>query len=318
MSSLSLDPHPINLQSWFSLFEILCGYRPFEGQDIESLSQHILAGQRRKFRPRCTVPRKLQSIIERGLETRPLDRFVTMQSLAEQLHALVRPRRYRRLVLLGIGISTLSLHAVTSTPATPTERCGAQSREMIQSWRDLVAIWVPLHAGASSHPTQRLAWRGLASDLNHAYDILDNDVERACTATWTSHIHADHWQDCVNQKRARFSALLPRISAAAVFPDKNVEALIRDIRRLGLNRSCRRLETPSQRMIRRGVSTSSPILRQGLEETSKAIAEVMVGHPRNAISRLSAFTFDRDSPPRELASARAPNIAWRFPGHIYN
>jgi len=86
-----------------SLWEGLYGERPFTGDTLDELVQHVLAGAPRRPSRERTVPRWLRRACERGLAVRPRDRF---ESIAALLGAIGRGRARARawIGVLAVGM----------------------------------------------------------------------------------------------------------------------------------------------------------------------------------------------------------------------
>jgi tetratricopeptide (TPR) repeat protein len=120
-----------------TLWEALCGERPFAGEDVTTIRDAVLAGRRRDTNdPRLS--RRARRVLERGLATDPVDRFPSMAALL----ATLAPRRRRAwiggAVLVGAAASLAIFGMSRSTGGDP---CADASRPAD-------AVWNPARANA--------------------------------------------------------------------------------------------------------------------------------------------------------------------------
>jgi tetratricopeptide (TPR) repeat protein/predicted Ser/Thr protein kinase len=92
-----------------ALHEALSGQRPFGGDDYASLSGAVVTGDRRET-SFAGVPTSVVSAINRGLETKPADRFASMDALLEAIAPRTTPR-WTRAAFAGVGILAVSMAA---------------------------------------------------------------------------------------------------------------------------------------------------------------------------------------------------------------
>ena len=84
-----------------SLYEALYGYRPFVGEDRQTLAAAVTSGVPRPEPSDSEVPRRIRTVIRRALASRPEDRFADMEAL---IGALSPPRRASR-IAAGVAVS---------------------------------------------------------------------------------------------------------------------------------------------------------------------------------------------------------------------
>ncbi len=100
-----------------ALYEGLWGERPFAGMTLAELAGAVSSGSRRPRPSKSTVPRWLEPIIDRGLCTKPKDRFESMLVLDDAFDASLR-RRMKGFSLFGAaGLTVVVVAAVAMTPS---------------------------------------------------------------------------------------------------------------------------------------------------------------------------------------------------------
>ena len=126
--------------SWSVMaWELLHGAPPFVGDSMMSFAAQVLSG-RRSPRPRGhRVPAWLRRTLERGLATRPEDRWPTMTALLQQLARGQTRARLRRgglalLVVLAVAAAVLGLRQ--RELAARTRACAATGAEITALWND--------------------------------------------------------------------------------------------------------------------------------------------------------------------------------------
>lgn len=77
-----------------ALYEALYGERPFEGSNLRETQLRVLVGELRETPYNSTVPLWLRTVLLRGLETSPDERYPSMDALLEALET--NPDRTRR------------------------------------------------------------------------------------------------------------------------------------------------------------------------------------------------------------------------------
>jgi hypothetical protein len=102
-----------------SLYEALCGVRPFAGDSLEELWAQMRAGRVRPFR-RHAGPGWLRRAILRGLSVEPVRRFESMEALLVLLEKRAAAPTGRR-VAIGVG-AALCLGAVAGAAAVESWR----------------------------------------------------------------------------------------------------------------------------------------------------------------------------------------------------
>ena len=153
-----------------ALWEALAGARPFIGKTIEELRARIEEGP--DALDASPLPRRLRSVVPRGLAVDPARRWPSMDALLARL----APARSRRIAVMAIGAAALAGAGVfalalgrSSAPGAPP--CPAPAL-------DLDAIWTPATAQAIAAGKQAENGRFLEAELRAWRDAR----ARACTS----------------------------------------------------------------------------------------------------------------------------------------
>ncbi|MEM9452794.1 MAG: serine/threonine-protein kinase [Myxococcota bacterium] len=105
-----------------ALFEALYGHLPFEGLTTRALWQ-AKKGRLPSPPPGSGVPRRLHSVLERGLSWSPEERYPSMDELLVDLRRITRNRAWQRLVagtaLSGLAVLGLTAAAFTDQTSEP-------------------------------------------------------------------------------------------------------------------------------------------------------------------------------------------------------
>ncbi|MEM7158198.1 MAG: SUMF1/EgtB/PvdO family nonheme iron enzyme [Myxococcota bacterium] len=92
-----------------SLYEAVCGHRPFPGDDLYTLAGAIRDGTITPMASQLGVPGRLEAAIARGLSFDANERWPSMEALLAELRRLVTPPRVRRWVAgVGLGIAVVA------------------------------------------------------------------------------------------------------------------------------------------------------------------------------------------------------------------
>jgi eukaryotic-like serine/threonine-protein kinase len=125
-----------------ALYEALYGHRPFEGYNVETLSQNVLAGVTRTP-AESRVPQAIHAAVLRGLSVAPADRFRSMDELLAELTPDVKPSRPRRRVALlwtGIAGCAALVGALTAWRLSSSDSGSATSSPPVTSPATAVAV----------------------------------------------------------------------------------------------------------------------------------------------------------------------------------
>jgi TonB family protein len=138
-----------------ALYEALYGERPFEGTNLRETQLRVLVGELRETPYNSTVPLWLRTVLLRGLETSPNDRYPSMDALLKDLkqdpnQASHRKRNFARALgmvsvglLFGFGMAFLA--PITSPPNTtepmakPPTFPGLMEKKILAQINEMVA-----------------------------------------------------------------------------------------------------------------------------------------------------------------------------------
>ena len=119
-----------------ALWEALCGEAPFPGDSVPKLAESVTRGRRREPPAGARLRTAVRRALERGLATRPDDRFENMAPLLDAL----RPRASRHAQVAGlgalVGIAGLAFAvAGKDDPATaPADPCATTADGLDAIW----------------------------------------------------------------------------------------------------------------------------------------------------------------------------------------
>jgi eukaryotic-like serine/threonine-protein kinase len=212
-----------------SLYEALCGERPFATDSLAVLMEAVVAGRLRDSWQRTRVPAWLRKVLLRGLANKRDDRFPAMEDL---LAALARdPGRRRRRGMLGAGLAglllaggALSQRALQRSDATPCHNPGARLAQVWETLESSVGAPHPrrdaVHAAflATGVPNAAAIWDRVAAILDGYARRWTGMYSEACEAT---HVRGDQSaevldlrMDCLTRNRESLRALTDVLATA--------------------------------------------------------------------------------------------------------
>jgi serine/threonine protein kinase/tetratricopeptide (TPR) repeat protein len=214
-----------------ALYEALCRRPPFAGESCESLMRAVLAG-RIEPAPSGDVPAPILRALERGLVSRPEDRFPDMGALLHALEAWPRRRR-RRLTAATATTMVAALAALMYGFARAPEPCAMADTDMDAVWSDARQQALRdafARAGASSRrPALERTWDAVAAQLTGYVAAWRHDRIDACQDTHVRHTQSSELLDrrliCLDHGRRRIDATLSELARAGERSD--VDALLR-------------------------------------------------------------------------------------------
>ncbi|MCY1055479.1 serine/threonine-protein kinase [Nannocystis sp. SCPEA4] len=131
------------------LFEALHGHRPFRGDNLAQLCEAFQRGA--LVKPARPVPRRLQAVLERGLQVDPERRFPSMDALLAEL-ARVREERswYGLLGALAVGGAALMYFGTPAESSDPEAASVTDSArfEGLRLGGEMTEVWNPDRARA--------------------------------------------------------------------------------------------------------------------------------------------------------------------------
>ncbi|MGE3458954.1 MAG: tetratricopeptide repeat protein, partial [Kofleriaceae bacterium] len=135
-----------------SLYEALCGRRPFDGRALDELREQ----QMMKIKlPRVRGSNSLTRIVERCLSEDPAKRYTSMTEVATAL-AAVPPRRTTLLLALGlcVVVTGVAMGAWTAG-SSAAGACGDGAAELAEVWNDARRGSIAASLAATGHPNAR-------------------------------------------------------------------------------------------------------------------------------------------------------------------
>jgi tetratricopeptide (TPR) repeat protein len=227
----SVDERSDQFSFSVALYEAVHGEHPFRGSDTSQLVDNAVAGRVAPPPPSANVPRWCRRALLRGLQTRPEDRFPSMDALLAELSE--RPRRRRRnLVVAAIAALVAAAGVLALWPGDPERaapRCQNGSARLDRIWdapRQESARAAFERAGRGGAET----WKSFAAILDRRTSAWAAMHDQACAAT---HVHGgqsaevlDLRMECLDRKLQEMNALVEAFAdkpdAAAL--DRSVEA----------------------------------------------------------------------------------------------
>ena len=166
-----------------SLWEALCGQRPFPGTGLGELMDAVTHGRLSAART-GTVPSRILRALRRGLAVEPEQRWPDMNALI----AALRPRSYRGLLTLGAGGLALALGAtllLDDDPPDPTLACDAERERLAGVWDPTAREAAAQGVRATALPYAEDTWRSTAQHLDHYAEEWIAQAESSCMGTLT-------------------------------------------------------------------------------------------------------------------------------------
>jgi hypothetical protein len=121
----SATPAADQFSFFVSLYEAVCGARPFDGKTLLDLIQRVEEGPPDDY---PGMPRSLIALVQRGLAYEPSARFESMAAVVQQLQRVLHERR-RRLQWTGLSLGVLAATAMGYV-AAPSVEPPCQLREL--------------------------------------------------------------------------------------------------------------------------------------------------------------------------------------------
>jgi eukaryotic-like serine/threonine-protein kinase len=227
-----------------TLYELLYGVLPFEGENIVQLRQAMQADRVRTPPAGREVPARIQRLLARGLKADPALRPASMEEVAAVLAADPTPTRRRVLVATGVLLSLGAAFGGGAYSKSGLERaCQAGERRIEEAWNargraaigrrfgqlGLAASWPALERRLEGYTSQ---WRALhsqtciASVRQGGVSASVRDLRLACLAARRATLQV-------------FTAALPGASAAqldraagASLPDLDACVMVDGVRPL--------------------------------------------------------------------------------------
>jgi len=199
-----------------ALHEAVMGTRPFEGEDVDSVTGNVCAG-RLRMGHNPAVPKRVRAAIERGLSTDAKDRFPSMVELLEQLRPSTKNRTLLAMTLAAFAAVVLTAWLVRAgAPAAEQDRCANAEQQFSGAWTaaDRSALKDAFAATGTAYATESFTRVDKALDDYEAE--WKGKYERTCRATFVEGRQSDQLLDlrmrCLARSRDRMSAIVQRLT----------------------------------------------------------------------------------------------------------
>jgi len=202
------EPGPAADQFGFcvTLYEALCGHRPFEGEDRVGLALRVLEGQVRE--PGDAMPAWLWRVVRRGLAVDPRQRYGSFEDLLGLLDPARRRRRRRR---WWIGLGALLVPAALGTRLLTPGPCDDPHAALRDAWDP--AIGEQLDRRWEHQP----AWPYVRAGLERTAAGWQDHWSDACRATHVDRTQSSELLDrrlaCLEGYRGPLAAFVERLAA---------------------------------------------------------------------------------------------------------
>lgn len=222
-----------------SLHEALFGQRPYNAQTPLELASNVIAGRRVAVPRHISVPGWLERVVDRGLATRPEDRWTSMEALLEALERKPRNRR----VWFGASIigTSAALGAFSWATATnPT--CTGALESIEESWNDgrRARVQTAMQGAGASYGSA--VARRIGSELDRYAEHWAETHTRICEATRVRGEQSERLMDarigCLERARVSLEAAVWVLSRSDAQTVERAHDVVAGLPRL---RHCRSL-----------------------------------------------------------------------------
>jgi tRNA A-37 threonylcarbamoyl transferase component Bud32/tetratricopeptide (TPR) repeat protein len=241
-----------------ALFEALYGVRPFEGEDINTLSSAILSGTMRTV-PRGDVPRALHALVMRGLRRSPGERHASMRAVLAELQRIAGHRR-RTAAAIGGAAGVVALGIVIGFVVVRGRRSSATAPAAVASpcagaGQELAGVWDPARrdAAGAQFATAGVAyaadtWTRVATELDAYAAAWTRSQREACEATHVRHTQSEAVMaarmSCLADRKARLRVVADQLAIQTEDTVALVTGAPRLVAALPTVASCDRLTEP--------------------------------------------------------------------------
>ena len=140
-----------------ALWEALAGARPYPGPTLEDLRGQVARGPGALDASR--VPRRLRSILRRGLDPDPAERWPNMETLLARLTRAQR-RPGVALAIAGTAVAAAALAVVVLRPSAPVATCEPPARDIDTVWSPAIRADLAGKTSAQHVATLDMAYWG--------------------------------------------------------------------------------------------------------------------------------------------------------------
>ncbi|MGH1344149.1 MAG: protein kinase domain-containing protein [Nannocystales bacterium] len=206
------------------LWEALHGEHPFAAETIDGLFERVTSGRRGAPR-NPTVPRRVTTALERGLELDPEARWPSVEALVEALSASLKPWSSRRtLMLIGVGATFIAVGAA-SVVSTRDERCAGAHDQLVGIWDDARALELERSMLGTDLSYAETTWARTRAALQTYAADWESMYTEACEATT---LRGEQSADVMAQRmRCLHRAKAGLQAATTVFAEADADVLER-------------------------------------------------------------------------------------------
>jgi tetratricopeptide (TPR) repeat protein len=208
----TVDPRTDQFSYCVTLWESLCGHRPFAGSTRQEIAAEIAAGRIASPPPERDVPRWLVRTLTRGLAADADARWPDMATLLAVLEDDPDRRRRRRLVAVaGVAAIGLAPAAWFAHGLVEQATCARKGREVEGVWNEDARARLAdalQHSGAAYWAT---TWERLEPTLDDYAERWATAREAACAA---DDVATDRSQACFEDRLDALAALLDALDDA--------------------------------------------------------------------------------------------------------
>ncbi len=204
----SVDARSDQFSFCVSLWEALCGQRPFPSEDLGELMLSVTTGQLPEGRP-GPAPGRVMQALRRGLATDPNDRWPDMESLL----AALRPRtRQGILVVSALGLVAVTVGAMLHGPShSPPLLCQDERARLEGVWDPATREVASAGVLASALPYAEQTWTSVSTRLDRYADDWVEQAQTSCGAVQAggeaATIRHARQQRCLEHARAQLDRL---------------------------------------------------------------------------------------------------------------
>ena len=286
-----------------TVWEALCGQRPFAGTTFDHLKAAITGGVRTPPATPPEVSAQVRAALERGLSTDPRARFASMQALLAELRPRVRRRRWLTAAAAGVAIAGAAI-AWSGRGETAREMCG-HARALTQgAWDPARRVAVAQAFVRSGRPNADATFARVAERLDRGIDELSAARIDACEATHVrgeqSPLLLDRRVRCLDRKLGELGAVVGVLAAGqASVVDHAVEA----VAALGPIAECADRAALSQAV----ALPAEPLARTRVAGLDRRLAEILAHRAAGQYDATLplAEALDRDAAAIDYAPVRA-------------
>ncbi len=262
-----LDPRSDQFSFCVALYEALCGQRPFEDRDWQSLREAVLAGRVRDRPAGVKIPGALHQVLRRGLSTDPEDRYPSMRALLDALSVdPYRKGKWAAGATLGLGVAL----GISLLVLQRDQLCRGAATQWSGIWDDAVRTRVEQAFSSTGRPSAASSFQRVAAALDGFARAWADQRDEACRATRLEETQTETVMAlrmaCLDQGRTRIAELSRRLQQADGATVDAIVLALPDLPPLGL---C----ADTERLIRRAGATS-PQEREQEAQVRSALARV--------------------------------------------